>query len=126
MILPVNCQYHNGGFDSSSIHFTSHNSIHLHYNLDPVYTCRLQYSDLDLANGHLSFVVTDLGELDPECAAARVDVSTRERFLGPRGRLHRVKLHHGLDAVLLEDDDPQHLAVAGRDGLDDVLLEMGR
>lgn len=53
--------------------------------------------------------------------AARVDVTAVEGVLGALRRIGRVKLHHRLNAVLLENDNTQDLA-AGRAYLVDHIL----
>ena len=62
-----------------------------------------------------------LGVLYLERAASRVYVAAVQVLLGRLGALEAVELHHGLDAVLLEDHDPEDLAAVGAaNGVEDV------
>lgn len=66
-----------------------------------------------------------LGIIDFQSAASGINVGSIQILASPSGRIQIIELDHGLDTILFEYDNAQHLAMWMTDFVQDILKLIG-
>lgn len=69
---------------------------------------------------------THLGKINFKSAATGIDVGSIEILTCTCSRIEAIKFNHGLNAVLFEDDNAQHLAMWIANFMQDILQKTKR